>query len=258
MKFLFLDVDGVLNSGNNDFGSVEKDKLDRVKTIVKETDAKVVLSSSWRFGEDCSENSNAKRQYDNLISSLNTVGIEVYSQTPKLPDGRGYEIQKWLLDSIEKDGIRVEGFAILDDEEAKYLYPMDAHLVQTDSDIGLTDKEMFEAIRFINENEDNRPSMFFITCFEKVGLDKLGWLDTGAERVFGFVRSFREAKDDLNNNNCDMHEYLYNYAIVEEMKPCIHPEVINAWYFKWDEEKNGFFEIEKPKEFDHFCNISLG
>ena len=56
--------------------------------------------------------------------------------------------------------------------------------------------------------------MFFITCFEKVDKDKLGWLDMGSSRTFGFKETLEDAEYALNHNSCDMWETVYNYAIV--------------------------------------------
>lgn len=100
--------------------------------------------------------------------------------------------------------------------------------------------------------------MFFITCFSKIAKDDLGWLDIGAFRTFGFKETFEEAEYALNHNVCDMWEYLYDYAIVEEMHPAIHPIAENRWFYKYDREKNGFFSMEEPEEFKHCCNIALG
>ena len=100
--------------------------------------------------------------------------------------------------------------------------------------------------------------MFFITCFSKVAKDDLGWLDMGTSRTFGFKETFEEVEYALNHNVCDMWEYLYDYAIVEEMHPAIHPTVENRWFYKYDREKNGFFSMEEPEEFKYCCNIALG
>lgn len=110
----------------------------------------------------------------------------------------------------------------------------------------------------MSEKVDNRPSLFFITCFQKIDTDKLGWLDMGDSRVFGFKETFEQADSALKNNVCDMYEYLYSYAVVEEMKPAIHPDVENRWFYEYDKEKEGFFPINEPEEFKHFCNIALG
>lgn len=100
--------------------------------------------------------------------------------------------------------------------------------------------------------------MFFITCFTKIAKHKLGWLDMGSIRTFGFLETFEEAEQALNENACDMRECLYDYAVVEEMQPGIHPTAFNRWFYKFDEERKGFYRIEEPEEFQHYCNIALG
>ena len=57
MKVIFLDVDGVLNSQqlfekceDDQLISVDEDNIKNLKTIVDATGAKIVLSSSWRYG----------------------------------------------------------------------------------------------------------------------------------------------------------------------------------------------------------------
>ena len=100
--------------------------------------------------------------------------------------------------------------------------------------------------------------MTFITCMSKLEKTDLGWPEFGTTRVFGFKKTWEEAIESLHNNTCDMYEYLYIYAVIEEMEPAIHPDVIRRQFFKWDNEKEGFFEIEEPDFMKHFCNIALG
>lgn len=100
--------------------------------------------------------------------------------------------------------------------------------------------------------------MYFITCFEKTAYDHLGWPDMGSTRTFGFFSNKEEAFKALHLNYCDMWEYLYNYAVVEEIDYGIHPPVLSRQFFKYDNKRNGFFEIDEPKEFKNCTNITLG
>ena len=54
MKLIFLDIDGVLNvipQGHDDFGGIfHPEFIENLKHIIEETDAKIVVSSSWRHG----------------------------------------------------------------------------------------------------------------------------------------------------------------------------------------------------------------
>ena len=99
--------------------------------------------------------------------------------------------------------------------------------------------------------------MYFITCLEKIGKGKYG-LDVGASRTFGYLDNFDDADEALRQNSCDMHEYLYHYGVIEKVEPGIHPVAEKRWFYKYNGEKNGFYPIEEPKEFEHYINIALG
>lgn len=133
MKIIFLDVDGELtysNYRNGETENIDIEKVKLLKEICNKTNAKVVISSSWRG----SENYTPKNYYI-LREILERNDIEVIGDTPHLkieieediPEtinleeglnikckygtGRAAEIQKWIN---EHD---VENFVILDDED---------------------------------------------------------------------------------------------------------------------------------------------
>ena len=140
MKVIFLDCDGVLNSQVGGFGTPNEDKVERVRNIVKETGAKLVLSSSWRYGKFYNEGSYVKSLYDCLITCLEQYGLELYSSTPIEGKRRGKEIEDWITNC----GENIESFIILDDDDDMEPY-MD-RLVQTDYRIGLQEKDVISAI----------------------------------------------------------------------------------------------------------------
>src|ERR1700728_3493853 len=53
MKVIFLDIDGVLNNHQFDTeimcGQIHKDKVILLNSILRRTDARIVLSSAWRY-----------------------------------------------------------------------------------------------------------------------------------------------------------------------------------------------------------------
>lgn len=100
--------------------------------------------------------------------------------------------------------------------------------------------------------------MFFITCFSKCEKDELGWFDGGASRTFGYYDNFEDCKRALNENWCDMHEFLYLYAVVEKIDQGIHAIAEDEVWFKWDEKRQGFFEISKPECANGFTNHAIG
>ena len=150
MNIIFLDVDGELTYSdyeNEETTNIDIEKVKLLKEICDKTDAKVVISSSWR-GSD----SYTPRIYYVLIDILTSNGIEVLGDTPHLPTefegnvpdsislttleelpnlkikhgtGRVAEIQKWIG---EHD---VDNFVILDDEDWDWSdYGYDTHWIQ--------------------------------------------------------------------------------------------------------------------------------
>ena len=104
---------------------------------------------------------------------------------------------------------------------------------------------------------ENNPN-YFITCFEKMKTTKNGWPDTGDTRTFGYYDNFQSAESALNENRCDMCEYLYNFAFVEEIGQGIHPDVTARWFFIFNDDKGGFFKAEEPEEIEGIVNFALG
>jgi len=97
--------------------------------------------------------------------------------------------------------------------------------------------------------------MFFITAF--VDLDER-YGTKGGSRCFGFKETFENADQAVRENWCDIHEYTYDYVIIEEMNPGIHPNVENRWFYKFNHEDEVYVPIDEPEELKHFCNLALG
>jgi hypothetical protein len=114
LKVLFLDFDGVLNSSSTKerwrgFIGLEPKKIELVKKILTETDARVVISSTWRLNQDWKD---ALIEGGGKLIVDRTVGI-----TPQLPNGwRGDEIKSWLDEQFYKSDFFVDRYAILDDD----------------------------------------------------------------------------------------------------------------------------------------------
>ena len=113
MKVIFLDIDGVLNTevsaimygnlwaGKKDVASMLDHHGVRLIKFLISKDVKIVLSSSWRLGQD-KETSTA------------TLGFEIFDQTAvhsNKGNARGYEIQDWLDKHDD-----ITHYCILDDD----------------------------------------------------------------------------------------------------------------------------------------------
>ncbi len=141
MKVIFLDVDGVLNSKQD--GNTIKLRTDShfrlLQYIVEATGARIVLSSSWRAG--------FARVKNILSDRLKEYGLEIMDSTPVLSgvSCRGEEIRQWLSDNEQS----VEKFVILDDD-ADMAEFTETNLVQTDSEVGLQEKDALRCIEMLN------------------------------------------------------------------------------------------------------------
>lgn len=158
MKVIFLDIDGVLNEDTTPTRTksrlifIDQDKLLRLKRIVEATQAKIVLSSTWRYDRD---DARYNGDYLELQEAFRDVGLEFYDYTPVDAIGirRGMEIKAWL--GLHRGD--VERFIILDDElydfEERGLLP---RLVKTEFGVGgLTEAHVQEAIEMLSDDLDN-------------------------------------------------------------------------------------------------------
>ncbi len=158
MKIIFLDIDGVLNRSDTTelvdgiFTGIEHELLVNLRHIVEETDARLVLASSWRDFDGYDNNHSGLYHY--LVNTLDKENMEIFSKTPDLCfsemyDGRGKEILTWLRKYKTKH--QIEKFIIIDDEPFDYketgLWP---YLVKTTYKYGLTKAKAKKAIEMLS------------------------------------------------------------------------------------------------------------
>ena len=138
MKIIFLDVDGVLNSVQDRFSwTIESDKhLILLACIVRRTDAKIVVSSSWR---NCG-------LLDTLKKRLNDFSMSVFDITGYNKNGiRGLEIKEWL-----DNHNNIESFVILDDEVFDIKEHFPNNFVQTSMKVGLQKEDVEKCIAILS------------------------------------------------------------------------------------------------------------
>lgn len=95
--------------------------------------------------------------------------------------------------------------------------------------------------------------MYFITSIK--GFDKYG--STGS-RTFGYYETYWEADHAVKRNTCDIHEYVYDYAVIEEIEPGIHAIAEKRWFYKFNHDYRIYSPIEEPEEAKGFINFSIG
>lgn len=149
-KAIYLDIDGVLNSdefadymlSEDNVDIFNEDMLDpraivNLRKIVENTNAVIVLSSSWRW---------EKESRDAVHRQLKAKGIDFVDTTTLQTDitlSRGKEIEKHI-----EEHPNIENFVILDDDEITnpVLAP---HHIRTTFKHGLTREKALAAIKIL-------------------------------------------------------------------------------------------------------------
>ena len=150
MKVVFLDVDGVLINRRSWYvrdrhrrATPDPPCLAALNRILRETGARIVLSSTWR-------KNSPRRELVNMLREWKVEG-KLIGETPDMAGKirgvyvcktRGQEIEAWLHGASE-----VEAFVILDDDGD--MAPFLDRLVKTKFDDGLTEADADRAIALL-------------------------------------------------------------------------------------------------------------
>lgn len=160
-KYIFLDIDGVLNSMDwfkenretSGYTEIDSEKVKLLKEIVDKTGAEIILSSTWR--ELAAHDSKPDHpMYTYLVNSLKRFGLSIKDHTPYIQDNRPQEIKDWLKNNAS-DGEYT--FVSLDDDfsEKEYeKYGIGDFLIKTDFygiNGGLQQEHVNKAIQILNE-----------------------------------------------------------------------------------------------------------
>ena len=121
MKVIFLDFNGVLDTFEN-MNEVDPTNLNILKEIIRETNAKIVISSSIKNSYFYCGKHNSTMKY--FMKVLEENGIEIYGLTPWL-EKRELEIKKYLEEHPE-----IEDYCIIDDDY--YFESMKEHMIKLD------------------------------------------------------------------------------------------------------------------------------
>lgn len=158
-KYIFLDIDGVLNSKEwfeqnkhiKGYTEINPEKVKLLKEIADCTDAKIILSSTWR-DLAAHDDEPEHEMYTYLINSLKEFGLSISDHTPYIQQNRPQEIKTWL----EKNANKGDCYVSLDDDysyEAYGKYEIEDHLVKTsfyEPNGGLRQEHVDKAIQILN------------------------------------------------------------------------------------------------------------
>lgn len=151
MNIIFLDIDGVLNSRrklievykkthrpHSGFNYPFDEKcLINLQTLVKLTNSKIVITSTWRKEQEGRET---------LLKALKDYNIEqeVIGYTPVLNSTRGEEIKEYLKQFVE-----IPNFIIIDDDSD--MEELIDRLVLTNGQVGLTQENIDKGISLLSK-----------------------------------------------------------------------------------------------------------
>lgn len=93
---------------------------------------------------------------------------------------------------------------------------------------------------------DNR-TIFLVTTFEKHEPGECFGADLGDIRTPCYRFTFESAEEVVKKNGVGIWETCYNYACIEEIEPCLYPDVKSRKFYKYNREINGYEEFDPPE-----------
>jgi hypothetical protein len=171
MKYLFLDIDGVLNTGcyqdllmKSEQDIIDEDgalfnpiAIENLKYIVEKTSAKIVLTSTWRMdGIEAMREMWERRRMPSYIYGITPHSITRFADIDTHNEwfkhaicSRGMEVNEWL----QRNSKGTNAYAIIDDED-DFLFFQAKHVALTNPYDGLT-KEIADMVIQILLATDN-------------------------------------------------------------------------------------------------------
>lgn len=158
MKILFLDFDGVVSTFEKGW-RLDEEKLSLLKEIIDNTNAKIVVSSSWKVGYDnvdkFIETLGGRRKSETIKNNGNVFQWfcdNIYDITDSNGSWRGDEIQRWI--DVHKE--EIESYVILDDDSDMRENQL-FNFVQTDGYEGITSREVKLCTKILNNERIQNP-----------------------------------------------------------------------------------------------------
>ena len=147
MKIIFLDIDGVLNEEKSrsrccGYKGIDDKKVENLAKIVEETNAKIVLISTWKDDWRKTDKAHQGIMANYLDKKLKKQGLVALDKTKSIDKNgfhfsRGEGILQYLADN------KVEKYVILDDYQFDYdSCGLSDYYIKTDAYNGGLTKEL--------------------------------------------------------------------------------------------------------------------
>ena len=130
-QLIFLDIDGVINSGTK--SELEEPLIEKINKITKKTNASIVITSDRRY------------DWEECLQNLKDYGLEgnIIGSTPESNNNRGEEIKKWFYYHTIKDSYI--NYVILDDRK-DILQEQMKYYININPNVGITDENVEKAL----------------------------------------------------------------------------------------------------------------
>lgn len=165
-KYIFLDIDGVLATPDyqlNGLWAINPAKQDLLGDILRETGAKIVLSSSWRLHTLEDTKNHMTQEGFQFSDDIVGVTIRAYQYIDRkskihLSIPRGVEIKQWIDTNVHSDNgknfdrktLDVDYTYVILDDGTDMLLEQKDHFINTNPETGLTKEESLLAIKLLN------------------------------------------------------------------------------------------------------------
>ena len=159
MKVIFLDFDGVITTYNSKW-KIAMNKIKIINDICDKTNAKIVVTSSWRIGHrgDVLAFNGYLTQYiikhnylDNVQDTFDKFIGNIVGMTESIGGWRGDEIKLYMNEHPD-----VENYVILDDDSDMCDYQL-FNFDQTDTYEGITERDAKLCVDILNGTEVINP-----------------------------------------------------------------------------------------------------
>lgn len=82
----------------------------------------------------------------------------------------------------------------------------------------------------------------------------------GGTRIVGYYENYEDAYISVTGNSCDIHQGIYQYALIEEVKEgLLNPaKSEDRHWFEYSEKTDRYIEIKEPDFCNNFNGITIG
>lgn len=103
--------------------------------------------------------------------------------------------------------------------------------------------------------------IYTITTIERLEFDENYYCKHGDIRCVGFYYDKESAEEAVKENCCDIWEYLYDYAVIEQTPPGVYGTSSSGyerWFYKFNQEIKRYEPITEPECVTHIYALGIG